>query len=168
MWNCYGLSCNSAKTKSWVGFQVPFNAGTSELLFRRPLANFRRILSSFRQLPPPSLFALWTWTPPDPRNGDDSIASLRHAICVKHARSNATAPCLARTASARTTAIRAHSPGPNLAKQSPPRIHQLVAEGMHLERQHLRRHTRCSTQTLPLLRIPNRMSSTPGTRRRRL
>ena len=131
--------------------QVPFNPGTSELLFRRRFVNFHPTpcFSSFRQLQSRILFALWTWTPPGRRNGDDSIASLRHAIYAKHARSNATAHCLARTASAKTTVILARFQDLRIVRPGRPRIHQLVeAAGMLLEKQHLRRRTRHNTRIL--------------------
>jgi hypothetical protein len=120
--------------------------------------------SSFRQILPPSpLSAFSTWTPHRQRNADDSIASRQHVIYAKHARSNAMARCLARTANARTTLTPARSPGPSLVRPSRPPIHRLVVAGIFLGKKHPMHRMRNNTRTPLLLCIPSPMASTQDT-----
>jgi hypothetical protein len=121
--------------------------------------------SSFRQLSPPSpLSAISTWTPHRQRNADDSIASRQHVIYAKHARSNAMARCLARTANARTTLTPALSPGPSLVRPSRPPTHRLVVvAGILLGKKHPMHRTRNNTRIPLLLCIPSPMASIQAT-----
>ena len=117
--------------------------------------------SVFPLLPHPFLWLLPTlrkWTDLVRRNDDDSTARQPLVTSASHARSSATARCLARIASVRTRATRAHSQARNHGGRRAPQTHQHTATMMPTRS--YRKLGRDATQIPNQLYAPSRMLTT--------